>query len=402
MEGFYSGVQVASTRTPLSMVPQCGSCGLFKTCKSPKMEPTGKGRKDILIVAEAPGKEEDQQGVQLVGNSGKQLETTLRKFGVSLRDDCVLENAVRCRPPDNEIKDKKVIGYCRPNVLNTIKEHQPKVIILLGAKAVESVIGHVWREDVGPIGRWVGWNVPLRKYNAWVCPTFHPAYLLRMEDPVLNKAYRDHLKAAVSKTERPYETVPDDSDRVELIYDPIKAARRIEGLIEGHNGTRLVAYDYETNMLKPDSKEAEIVCCSISDGKNTFAFPWEPASDRLMSWFREFIRSPIPKVCSNAKFEYRWTRKIVGVTPNGFRSGHDTMLDAHALDPRGKISGLKFQAFVNLGVEDYSAEVSPYLNGGGGNAKNRIREVPMETVLKYCGLDSLYEWEVAQIQRKVK
>ena len=62
------------------------------------MPVSGEGRKGVLIVAEAPGYNEDQQGVQLVGNAGQELTRLLFNIGVRMRRDCWLTNSVICRP----------------------------------------------------------------------------------------------------------------------------------------------------------------------------------------------------------------------------------------------------------------------------------------------------------------
>lgn len=154
--GFFPASMLLETKAPTSLVPKCGACGLYKTCNTPKMEPSGAGRKRILILAEAPGETEDAKGIQLCGKSGTYLSDTLKGLGVSMRKDCWLTNAIICRPPDNETPDDKKIEWCRPNLTKTIKELQPDIIIPLGGVAVKSLIGSIWKEDVGPISRWVG------------------------------------------------------------------------------------------------------------------------------------------------------------------------------------------------------------------------------------------------------
>lgn len=399
MDEFFSGIEFTAAKKPLSLLPECGSCGLHLGCQSPKMKPTGKGRKEILIVSEYPGSNEDRQGVQLVGNAGRELDRMLRKCGIDMREDCVLTNALICFAGETQIKPKHV-DFCRPNLLNTIKDLQPKVVILLGGKAVDSLIGHVWREDVGKIGRWVGWQIPLQKWNCWVCPTYNPAYLLREEDQVLTREAERHLKEACEITTRPWETVPDYRRQVELVYNPEEVAKKLRVMLSFHKKGDLWAFDYETTCLMPYGPDAEIVCVSVSNGKRTLTFPWQNRGVQFDA-FKEFIQGSWPKVVSNLQMEEKWTRKFVGCSVNGWLAGHDTMLGAHALDSRGGITGLKFQAFVHLGMEDYAAAVAPYLkSAGGGNSKNRIREVPIETLLTYCGLDSLLEVRVAKKQRK--
>ena len=75
----------------------------------------------------------------------------------------------------------------------------------------------------------------------------------------------------------------------------------------------------------------------------------------------------------------------------------DTMLGAHTLDNRPGITSIKFQAFVMLGVDSWDWPIKPFLKmkNKGGNVPNRLKDAPLTTMLKYNGLDSLYEWHVA-------
>jgi len=66
MKGFYPS-SVVQRDQPSSLLPKCGSCGLFKTCESPKMEPYGQGRSRVLVVGEAPGQTEDEEGRPFIG-----------------------------------------------------------------------------------------------------------------------------------------------------------------------------------------------------------------------------------------------------------------------------------------------------------------------------------------------
>src|SRR5690606_3533793 len=79
----------------------------------------------------------------------------------------------------NATPTKKQIEYCRPNLNRTIKQLKPKVIIPLGGTAVQAVLAPIWKEAPGSISKWTGWNIPSQELNAWVCPTFHPSYVIR-------------------------------------------------------------------------------------------------------------------------------------------------------------------------------------------------------------------------------
>lgn len=388
--GFYSGSELQMAR-PASGIPQCGACGLFKQCQSPKMEPTGKGKRRVLIVGEAPGEDEDRKNIQLIGKSGHRLSLELERLGINMRQDCWLTNALICRPPGNEIGDEKRIDYCRPNLLRTIERLKPEVIILLGGVAVRSLCNYAYAPEEVKITRWVGWRVPAQRVNAWVCPTWHPSYLLRQKDPVLDAYFREHLKAAFKLKDRPYDEVPDYSKEVKIVLDDDKVAGMIDKIRDG-----VVAFDYEANMLKPESKDRQIVSCSVCWNGKTIAFPWYgkviPAMKRMLE------DRNVRKVASNMKYEHRWTKAVLGVKVRGW--WWDTMLAAHLLDCRRGITSIKFQAFVRLGQPKYDAQIEPFFSADNSNTPNKIKQIALEQLLPYNGLDSLLEYKVADLQRK--
>src|SRR3990167_11464367 len=91
--------------------PTCIKCGLWKSCRTPFMEPSGSDEPDLMVIGEAPGEEEDRKGFPFVGRSGQLLRQVLGEVGFDER--CITyTNVVRCRPLDNKI-DKKSIEYCK-------------------------------------------------------------------------------------------------------------------------------------------------------------------------------------------------------------------------------------------------------------------------------------------------
>lgn len=211
----------------MSTISRCGLCGLNRGCHSPKMPPTGEGRKGVLVCAEAGGQVEDQQGVQLIGEAGQLLRRILKGLDVKLDRDCWKTNCVICRPPKNKTPTQKQIDSCRPNLMNTIKKLKPHTIVLLGASAIKSLIPTVWKDDVGNgVSKWVGWNIPSQKLNAWICPTYHPSYLLRTKNDLLENIVREHLRQAFTHTKRPWKEVPDYKKDVEVITRPAQAAKQ--------------------------------------------------------------------------------------------------------------------------------------------------------------------------------
>ncbi|MFA7218768.1 MAG: uracil-DNA glycosylase family protein [Dehalococcoidales bacterium] len=392
-QGFFNLTELSVSNNTATL-PRCGLCGLSHGCHSPRMKPTGKGKRKVLVVAEAPVALEDLKGKQLIGEAGQVFRNLLRSIGVDLDRDCWKTNSVVCRPPNNKTPTEKQIESCRPNLLHAIKTLKPHTVILLGMSAVKSLVPVVWKEGVGNgLGKWVGWNIPSQKLNVWICPTYHPSYLLRTHNDLLKKIMTGHLKRAFRHKSRPWKEEPNYKDRIEVITKPAQAAKVIKEMIR--NGSCVVP-DFETNCIKPEEEESEIICCSLcQEGKRTIVYPWVgEAVDATVQLFK----SPVPKIGANIKFEDRWSRRKLGV---GIRGWYwDTMLASHVLDNRAGITSVKFQSFVRLGVEGYDSHIKPYLQSSGKKRLNRIKELPIMDVLLYCGMDSLVEWEIFRSQQK--
>ena len=396
MAGFFQSLNIIDSRPPQSLIPQCGKCGLYKKCQSPKMPVSGEGRKRILVVGEAPGREEDEQGKPFVGQAGRFLERCLDHVGIDLRKDCWITNALICRPPDNKIEDRRSVEYCRPNLIRTVEELKPETVLLLGTQAVRSLIGWVWKEDVGPISRWVGWQIPIQRIRSWVCPTWHPSYLVRLgvrgatDEMPIAQLFIKHLRGVVQAGKREWTDAP--IIKVRTILDSNDAA---EWVYEFRNRGRAFAFDFETDRLKPDEKSSSIISCALSDGNKTVAFPWGREVRKEM---RSLLKSDVPKIGYNLKFEDRWVRKEYGFGVNNWI--HDGMLAAHVLDNRQGTKSLKFQSFVRLGTDEYSEWTKKYMKSGGSNEANTLRDAPIVSLLKYNGMDAALEYHIAQIQMK--
>lgn len=390
--GFFTSFSLNTTATRASALPRCGECGLYKTCRTPKMVPSGSGKLPILFIGEAPGETEDARGKPFVGKSGDVLRGMLDRIDLDL-DECRVTNSIICRPPKNEIKDKHV-SCCHPNIVRVVQEFRPKVIVLVGMSAVSSVIGAEWKKDLGQLGRWVGWTIPSRKWNAWLVPTYHPSFLLRSgEDQALEREMRQHLRSAKKLLGKPFPDVTrkDLEDQVEVILDESAARKRLKALRRSE-GT--LTFDFECTGLKPERPEHRIVCASFClNHRDTFACMITP---ELMPILSKVLLNPgTRKQGSNLKYEERWTRYKLG---HGVANWYwDTMLAAHVLDNRSGITSVKFQAYVNYGITDYGQDwEAPYAND-----LNMIDRAPKDKLLLYCGMDSLIEDMVATKQQEI-
>ena len=398
MRGFFAGstlVQDAPQLAQHTIAPACGECGLYRTCKSPKMPVYGKGQKGVMLVGEAPGEQEDDRGIPFIGKAGQRLRASLQSIGIDIKQDCWVTNACICRPPGNKTPDDVKVDSCRPNLLRAIEELQPKVIVLLGGSACRSLISYSWKENPGPILRWTGFQIPSQRPNAWICPTYHPSYLMRQNSELMDRSFDKHLEAAFQLEDRPWKQVPEWASQVEILLDTKQAVRRIRDFVKAKHTT---AVDYEANALKPEYTGFKILSCALSSRKlGTISFLWNEETATAMSDF--WFDPKIPKEASNLKYEDRLTRFYYGRRPRGWF--WDTMLAAHHLDCRRGITSVKFQAYVLLGVGGYNDHIEPFLQSSKGKKINEAElEIEPSQLLQYGGEDALYEDLVAIEQVK--
>jgi uracil-DNA glycosylase family 4 len=125
----------------------------------------------LMFVGEAPGAEEDLQGVPFVGASGQLLNRMLNKLGLR-REEVYIGNILKCRPPGNRDPEAEEITACLPFLKKQIQAIRPRVIVALGRIATQALLGT--REPLTRLrGHWQ------RYHDIRVMPTFHPSYLLR-------------------------------------------------------------------------------------------------------------------------------------------------------------------------------------------------------------------------------
>jgi len=380
----------------------CPSCGLYKQCLSPRMSPYGDGKRAILNIGEAPGEDEDRRGKPWQGKVGRALRKTYRRLGVDLFEDCYNVNAINCRPPQNRDPTRHELNCCREvKVKPAINHFQPQVIVLLGNQAVQSVIGERWTRDLGGITRWRGWTIPDRDLNAWVCPVFHPSYVERYGDEEAWTIWRQDLQRAINCLDRPLPAFEDERKNVTIV----RRERELVRLLKKARKADRIAFDYETTGLKPHAAGHEIVCASFAmDEEQAYAFRMPEKGSRGWKLWAELMADPtVSKMAHNMKFEEMWTQVIFGTPVVGWE--FDSMLAAHILDNRKHVASLKFQAYVQFGIVDYSSAIEPWLKGDeqqGANSFNYLHRLISrygdEELLIYNGIDSLLEFRLAMQQ----
>ncbi|CAN5151389.1 uracil-DNA glycosylase [soil metagenome] len=154
----------------------------------------GKPGSRVMLVGEAPGREEDLQGLPFVGRSGHLLDRMLAAIGLD-RQSVYIANVVPWRPPGNRTPTPQETATCRPFIERQIELCDPDFLVCLGAPSAAELMGN--REGILKFrGRWHEFDTGTRKIRAMA--TLHPAYLLRQ--PLQKRlAWRDllTLKAAL-------------------------------------------------------------------------------------------------------------------------------------------------------------------------------------------------------------
>jgi len=131
----------------------------------------------LMLIGEGPGALEDAQGQPFVGRSGQLLDHLLERAGIDSNRDAYVCNVVKCRPPANRKPSGAEMAACRPWLEQQIALVDPPLLVLLGATALEGVLGI--RGGISRLrGQWHSHHSPPLA-GRQLMPIFHPSYLLR-------------------------------------------------------------------------------------------------------------------------------------------------------------------------------------------------------------------------------
>ena len=152
-------------------IGDCTRCKLHAQGRKQIVFGVGNPEADLMFVGEAPGGDEDIQGIPFVGRAGQLLTKIIEAIGLK-REDVYIANVIKCRPPGNRNPEQDEVETCEPFLFQQIDIIKPKVIVALGTFAARALL-----RTLDPISRLRGRAYDYR--GAKLIPTFHPAYLLR-------------------------------------------------------------------------------------------------------------------------------------------------------------------------------------------------------------------------------
>jgi len=168
-----------------------GECSRCKLCENRSRSVFGVGNPQarLVLVGEAPGREEDKQGEPFVGEAGQLLDRILFAMGLQ-RSDVYICNVEKCRPPGNRDPEPDEIAACESFLQRQLASIAPEVVVSLGRIASQALL-----RDQTPISKLRGqW----REYRGIaLMPTFHPAYLLR--NPTAKREVWEDIKQVMRR-----------------------------------------------------------------------------------------------------------------------------------------------------------------------------------------------------------
>jgi DNA polymerase len=179
--------QIASLEELRAALDKFEGCALRATATQ-LVFADGNPQARVMLVGEAPGRDEDIEGLPFVGRSGKLLDRMLAAIGLD-RTHVYIANIIPWRPPGNRTPTPQESAICLPFVRKQIELVNPDVLVCLGGPSATTLLG-VKDGITKTRGRWFNFNTGTREIRAM--PTFHPAFLLR--SPLQKRlAWRDFL-----------------------------------------------------------------------------------------------------------------------------------------------------------------------------------------------------------------
>ena len=390
----------------------CSHCQLFKHCQTPKIAPFGGGNLGILVVGGAVELASENSKNAQQGSHYLYLKKRLKQVGISLEKDCWYVPAIRCYSN----KDKyglKTLGACASLLQADIKRLKPKVVVVTDELGWDVLLSNRMLGSRGDGSLWdyAGATIPDQELKTWVLPLTPTHHLLSNEREMAKKKadygehytppnrfephYRYQLEAIAETINKPFPTLEWESKI--RVASSVDEACHFLSIV---NTWDKFAFDYETTGLAWHNPVHQIHCVSFSDGNVSYAMLWYPDNPKFMKTVREVFTNDAIKIAHNKAFERSWTIGRAGVEPTNLT--HDPMLMAHVwrnLAP----TGLKFCLYREFGILGYDEDTEEYLKPPkaeerkyGKNAVNRIFHAPVNKILKYVSLDSLFTYWLAR------
>ncbi len=326
----------------------------------------GPDQADIVLVGEAPGRQEVRGGEPFTGMSGKLLNTILQNVEID-RDDLFITNVCLCRPKDNATPNRQAIEACRDRLEAEIASRQPKTVVTLGAVASNTILGT--NQKISELR--IGPPVKPQGSDYQVIPTFHPAASLYNAD-LFPDIVTDFQKIGVAHARvwnPPSVKVIDDKYEAISYLDATRADRTISEL----------AIDIEVGIEKDihfgHADQYHLLCIGLAHNEHEATVLSEAVCQSggvLDSLGRLLEAKGI--IAQNGKFDLAGLYHIAPQAELVF----DTMLAHYCIDERRGTHGLERLSVEYLGSPSWKHVTSGY---------ERWADIPREILYKYNAYD---------------
>ena len=363
--------------------------------ETPKMPPAGSDKPLVYVLGQSPTKGEDETGKHFSTEAFDPLRSAIP---ADIRQRYVrYGHAVRCRAL-GEKRDPREAMCCSGLLEQDIEDSKPRVVLGLGPMPITWAFG-TGKPDFVMRGRL--WPIKVRSHVCWYYCVQDPLWLAAMQkerrhDTEFLAMFRRDVSWLFSHVDDlgppPYVEEGDRTPGEIVLLDGSNEWHydSLAMFLDEARSAPHVGIDFETTRLRPYSKEALIVTCSISTLKKTVAFAvrhplgwggeptFQAAVERLLL---AYLADSNPKVAHNTQFELEWVaakfdKRLVRMT-----DWEDSMAAAHTLDERRGALGLGDQTRLRFGFD---------VKAMSNIDTKRILEYPLLHVLKYNALDSAW------------
>jgi DNA polymerase I-like protein with 3'-5' exonuclease and polymerase domains len=374
----------------------------------PKIGPIGEGKLGILVILDGVSKAQEDNNGTRQGSHYLYLKKRLKDVGITIEKDCWTVNAIRCYSSKEDYGIRTVSG-CAKLLQADIKRLKPKIIIPTSEIAWDVLFSNRLdnsRAD-GSLWDYATNIIPDQELKTWIAPIYSTHFLIEAENEIIRKRkeygdhykghnrfepfYTNHLNNVIEHLNKPV-PIFEYKDKVKIAKNVGQAISYIQEVMTWKKWF----FDYETTGLAWHNPEQKIHSVSFSDGNISYAMRWYPDNEEFMHYIKLLYSNDAVKGAFNMGFERSWSIGRAGVEPKNLI--HDPMLMAHVwrnLAP----TGLKYCLYREFGIAGYDDDMEQYLKPSkeatdriGKNALNTIFSAPIDKVLYYVGLDSLFTY----------
>lgn len=355
----------------------------------PQMQPYGSEKPVVYMLGEAPGADEDHEGMAFVGRAGKYLRQFIpRRWNNQLR----WNNCVRTRPKNNETPSTVAIECCRPSIIQDIERSKPKAIFGFGNIPLN------WATGQSGITKWNGRRMPIKvgQHHCWYFALLHPSYILHLDNPDMQKKHEEmsfvfqlDLKRAFDLVERLPEPKLHTRQDAEKGIDCLHNLGLIEEAFERLAKEKFLGVDIETKGTRPYNLDAKILSIAFAGKEEAIAFPlhhkearWTAKElDRLEEMLAKFLHHAEGRKVIFTGFELEWLAYFYGDDLIYAGKWGDAQAQAFLLDGREGALSLEF-----LCLQFFGLNVKAINN----TDRNNLDQTPIDTVLEYNAIDAKY------------